>query len=72
MTTARCVPLRRSGGGRGRDTGESGHDRVARAKFVQRSIARLLIGGHVDDVVARKLGIGVRTPALALWQTTGR
>lgn len=28
---------------------------------VQRSIARLLAEGHVDDVVARKLGISVRT-----------
>ncbi|MGW9129348.1 LuxR C-terminal-related transcriptional regulator [Streptomyces sp. NPDC055681] len=28
---------------------------------VQRSIARLLVEGHVDDAVARKLGISVRT-----------
>ncbi|MGW8883065.1 LuxR C-terminal-related transcriptional regulator [Streptomyces sp. NPDC055749] len=28
---------------------------------VQHSIARLLVEGHVDDVVARKLGISVRT-----------
>ncbi|MFC8261599.1 LuxR C-terminal-related transcriptional regulator [Streptomyces sp. NPDC057291] len=28
---------------------------------VQRSIARLLVEGHVDDAVARKLGINVRT-----------
>ncbi|MDQ0985807.1 DNA-binding NarL/FixJ family response regulator [Streptomyces sp. V2I9] len=28
---------------------------------VQRSIARLLTEGHVDDVVARRMGIGVRT-----------
>ncbi|GGZ12484.1 DNA-binding response regulator [Streptomyces nitrosporeus] len=28
---------------------------------VQQSIARLLVEGHVDDVVARKLGISVRT-----------
>ena len=28
---------------------------------VQQSIARLLSEGHVDDVVARKLGISVRT-----------
>jgi DNA-binding CsgD family transcriptional regulator len=33
----------------------------APATAVQRSIARLLIEGHVDDVVARKLGISVRT-----------
>ncbi|NYE41651.1 DNA-binding NarL/FixJ family response regulator [Streptomyces fulvorobeus] len=28
---------------------------------VQQSIARLLVEGHVDDIVARKLGISVRT-----------
>ncbi|MGW3656296.1 LuxR C-terminal-related transcriptional regulator [Streptomyces sp. NPDC005151] len=33
----------------------------APATAVQRSISRLLVEGHVDDVVARKLGISVRT-----------
>ncbi|WP_392671524.1 LuxR C-terminal-related transcriptional regulator [Streptomyces sp. LN785] len=33
----------------------------APATAVQRSIARLLVEGHTDDAVARKLGISVRT-----------
>ncbi|RPK62762.1 Bacterial regulatory protein, LuxR family [Streptomyces sp. ADI96-02] len=33
----------------------------ARVTAVQHSIARLLAEGHVDDVVARKMGISVRT-----------
>ncbi|ARI53672.1 helix-turn-helix transcriptional regulator [Streptomyces griseobrunneus] len=33
----------------------------ARVTAVQGAIARLLAEGHVDDVVARKMGISVRT-----------
>lgn len=33
----------------------------APATAVQLSIARLLVEGHVDDMVARKLGISIRT-----------